>query len=197
MRAVIKILFSFILFLPTIFFYSCDNNSDPTPGEESKSGHIIFNFNHYVDGKPLEKDKMLYVNAAGNPYEIDELMYFISDVKLHKSDGSTVLIDDWKDIDYVDIDIPSTLTWDVFDSIPVGEYDSISFTFGISEEKNKSFMYVNPPEDKMMWPDILGGGYHYMMINGKWLDENDQLRFFNFHMGIGQLYKGDEGKFAI
>ena len=52
-------------------------------------------------------------------------------------------------------------------------------------------MFVNPPEDKMMWPDILGGGYHYMMINGKWLDENNEKQFYNFHMGIGQLYKGD------
>ncbi len=43
-----------------------------------------------------------------------------------------------------------------------------------------------------MWPDILGGGYHYMMINGKWLDEESEEQFYNFHMGIGQLYRGDE-----
>ena len=53
-------------------------------------------------------------------------------------------------------------------------------------------MFVNPPEDKMMWPDILGGGYHYMMLNGRWLDEQDQENIYNFHLGIGQLYKGDE-----
>ena len=30
-----------------------------------------------------------------------------------------------------------------------------------------------------------------MMINGKWLDEQDEEQLFNFHLGIGQLYKGD------
>jgi len=175
--------------LASLLLHSCGSDTPPQPEEEY--GHIVLNFNHYVDGQPLQKDAMMYVNAAGNPYEIDEVMYFISDVTLHKSDGSSQLIDDWKDIHYVDIDIPSTLTWEVFDDIPVGSYDSIAFTFGISEEKNQSFMFVNPPEDKMMWPDVLGGGYHYMMINGKWLDETSNPQFFNFHMGIGQLYKGD------
>ena len=136
------------------------------PVAENTSGHISFTFTHLLDGLPLEKDVMKYVNAAGNPYEINQVMYFISDVTLHKSDGTKRLISDWKDIHYVDIDIPETLKWDVYDDIPSGNYDSVSFIFGISGEKNKSFMFVNPPEVNMMWPDILGGGYHYMMING-------------------------------
>lgn len=181
-----------IYFLLTgMILVSCSNepeNTEPLP----ETGHLVLKFNHFVDGKPLITDSMLYVNAAGNPYEINQVMYFISDVTLYHSDGSMKMIDDWKDIHYVDIDIPSTLTWDVYDDIPVGAYDSITFVFGIPEEKNKSFMFVNPPEDKMMWPDILGGGYHYMMINGKWLDEENEEQLFNFHMGIGQLYKGDE-----
>ena len=43
----------------------------------------------------------------------------------------------------------------------------------------------------MMWPDILGGGYHYMMINGKWKNENNVTDNFAFHLGIGQLYKSN------
>jgi len=151
-------------------------------------GHISFKFTHLVDGQPLQTDTMMYVNAAGNPYSIYDLRYFISDVTLHKSGGTTKIISDWKDIDYVDNSIPSTLTWAVYDSIPVGSYDSISFTFGISAAKNISFMFVNPPEVNMMWPDLLGGGYHYMMINGKWKDSINQVENFNFHLGIGQLY---------
>jgi hypothetical protein len=33
------------------------------------------------------------------------------------------------------------------------------------------------------------------MINGKWLDENEVEQFYNFHLGIGQLYHGDEINF--
>jgi hypothetical protein len=161
------------------------------PVDEITSGHISFTFTHLVDGLPLEKDVMKYVNAAGNPYEINQVMYFISDVKLHKSDGTSKIISDWKDIHYVDIDIPETLKWDVYDDIPAGNYDSVSFIFGITGEKNKSFMFVNPPEVNMMWPDILGGGYHYMMINGSWKDDANVIKSFAFHLGIGQLYKSN------
>ncbi len=40
----------------------------------------------------------------------------------------------------------------------------------------------------MFWPDILGGGYHYMMLNGKWIITNQEETPFNFHLGIGQIY---------
>jgi len=167
---------------------SC-NHDKPNPIQPT--GHISLNFTHLVDGLPLEKDNMKYVNAAGNPYEINQVMYFISDVTLHKSDGTTKLINDWTDIHYVDIDMPETLKWDVYDDIQTGAYDSVSFVFGITEEKNKSFMFVNSPEVNMMWPDFLGGGYHYMMFNGSWKDESNVIKSFAFHLGIGQLYKSN------
>ena len=49
-------------------------------------------------------------------------------------------------------------------------------------------MFVNPPESFMFWPIYLGGGYHHMKLNGKWLDENQQISPFDFHLGIGQIY---------
>lgn len=178
------------LVLGTLLFLdvSCKNDK---PDDKGSAGHISFNFTHLVDGLPLEKDNMKYINAAGNPYEVNQLMYFVSDVMLHKSDGTSKLISDWTDIHYVDIDIPTTLTWDVYDDIATGAYDSVSFVFGITREKNQSFRFVNPPEVNMMWPDVLGGGYHYMMINGSWKDAQNVIRSFAYHLGIGQLYKSD------
>lgn len=179
------LLFSIVL-VTSLFVNSSCKNDKPDPVEPT--GHISFSFTHLVDGLPLQKDVMKYVNAAGNQYEINQVMYFISDVTLHKSNGSKRLISDWTDIHYVDIDIPSTLKWDVYDDIPAGAYDSVSFVLGITEEKNQSFRFVNPPEVNMMWPDVLGGGYHYMMINGSWKDNANVIRSFAFHIGIGQLY---------
>jgi hypothetical protein len=100
------------------------------------------------------------------------------------------MIGEWRDIFYIDESMPDTKNLWFPDKIPAGTYDSITFVFGITKEKNKSFMYVNPPEVIMGWPEVLGGGYHYMMINGKWKDTTGTLMPFNFHLGIGQLYKG-------
>jgi hypothetical protein len=177
----ISIVFAFISIL------SCERN---TPATEPETGHISFIFKHLIDGQPLTTSTMKYVNEAGNPYQVDELMYFISDVILYKNDGTSYKINGWTDIHYIDIGIASTLNWDVFDKIAKGKYDSISFTFGLSEALNTSFRFVNPPESNMMWPDILGGGYHFLMINGKWKTPQDVIENYAFHLGTGQLYHG-------
>jgi len=176
--------------LGMMLLISACKKTDP---EENQSGRLNFYFAHsiidttFVGGLIIFYDTIRYQNAAGNPYLVSEIQYFISDVTLHKSDGSEFIIDAWKDMHYVDTDLPDTWQWKMKDSIPLGVYDSITFTFGISEEKNHSLMFVNPPESNMFWPEYLGGGYHYLKLNGKWLDA-DTIRPYNFHMGIGQIY---------
>lgn len=166
----------------------CSKENDPEPS--AQSGKVIFEVDHRVDGQPLVENDMKYINTAGNEYLITGLKYFISDVTFYKSDGTSKIISDWEDIFYIDEDIAETKRIQFFDAIPAGEYDSVSFIFGISEEKNKSFMFVNPPEVNMAWPQVLGGGYHYLMLDGKWKDVNAFVKPFNFHLGIGQLYRG-------
>jgi hypothetical protein len=151
-------------------------------------------FVHKVEGEPFEKDQMIYTNAAGNVYEVTEVMYFISDLKLYHNNGAIVEPATWDDIHYIDTKIPSTFTWNLPGDIPDGAYDSITFTFGISEEKNKIGLFTNPPEVNMAWPDLLGGGFHYLMLNGWWLDQNDIRKAYNFHLGIGQIYENNSGQ---
>jgi hypothetical protein len=171
-----------------LYLAGCHDEPDPP---DHNTGKLSIDFIHLYDQAPLEFDSVHFVNEAGNEIIFSELQYFISDVTLHYQDGSEYLIDAWKDIHYVDSDIPSTHRWNVYDSIPAGIVDSVTFTFGINEEKNQSFLFVNPPESYMFWPDVLGGGYHYLKLNGKWLTTNQQILPFNFHLGIGQIYDGE------
>lgn len=174
-----------VVIISAFLFASCsDNNNDDN--NELKQ-HIVINFHHHHGNNNLLFDTMMYTNMAGNNYLVNEIQCFISDVKLYQG-TEFFLIDNWTDIHYVDTDIESTQTWEVFDNIPAGTYDSISFTFGIKEEKNQSFMFLNPPERDMFWPEFLGGGYHYMKLNGKWEEENGSITPFDFHLGIGQVY---------
>ncbi len=176
-----------VIILP-ILLLACHDPDVPEP--DPQTGKLEISFDHRFDHEIVQFDTLKYANAAGNQLLFTELQYFISDVTLHYQDGSAYSIDAWKDIHYVDSDLPETSVWDVFDEIPAGQCDSVSFTFGINEAKNQSFLYVNPPESLMFWPDILGGGYHYMKLNGKWLAPDLLLRPFEFHLGIGQIYDG-------
>jgi hypothetical protein len=103
-------------------------------------------------------------------------------------DGSSISLTNWEDIHYVDTDIDKTQKYTFKDEVAIGIYDKLSFTFGIVGEKNNSLMFVNPPESFMFWPENLGGGYHYMKLNGKWINEIEQVSPYNFHLGIGQIY---------
>lgn len=160
--------------------------------DKVKSVAPQFVFKHNVNGIALQRGVMNYTNLAGNQYEVDELQYFISEIKLKTAGGQVIPIESDSAIHYVDLDIASTLTWSPADLIPVSDYDSVSFVFGINETKNKSGLFVNPPQRDMFWPDIMGGGYHYMKMNGKWKAEGDIIKPYNFHMGIGMNMAGTE-----
>ena len=156
------------------------------------TGRLQVYFDTKVDNHALQYDVLDYVNDAGNHYEVNEVRYFISRVVLTKADGTQVSITDGEGIHYYDSDISSTHNWLIADELPVGEYESISFVFGLDEAQNVTGYFVNPPETNMAWPVPIGGGYHYMQINGKWLNTNDELTPFCLHTGIGQTYQEGE-----
>ena len=173
---------------------SCTKDDPPVIPEEN-NGHIQLVFAHYVDGVPLQKDTMKFTNEAGNNYEINEIKYFISDVVFYAAGGQAKPVTS-RAIKYIDMDIPSTLIWNIDDAFPAGTYDSIAFRFGITKAKNISYMFVNPPEVNLTWPEILGGGYHLMMINGKFKDSIQQIENFNSHIGLGRVITANDTTFV-
>ncbi len=153
--------------------------------DKEEYGTCTLTFNHLVEQQPLQRHALIYENSAGNPYQIDEVKYFISKLSFLKDDGETVSITE-PIAPYVDLDYPETLSTSF--SLPVGSYKEMIFTFGLDEELNQTHRFVDSPESNFSWPDIIGGGYHYLQINGKWEDEAGWLQPMNFHTGIGQLY---------
>ena len=183
-------IFQLTFIIGAFIMFSTSCKEDPPVEPETNTGKIHFDFDFTVDGNPIQFDTLMYTNAAGNDYLVYEIQYFISNVTIYKG-GSEKVLKGWEKEHYVDSEIPSTLAWDVYDDIEVGSYDSISFTFGFKDADNQSFMFVNPPESNMVWPEYLGGGYHYMKINGKWKVAQDTIRGFAFHIGRGQVYDAD------
>jgi len=177
------------LALMVFVLVSC-KKSDDTP-EEVNPGSMSFRFDHHVNGQSLRLDTLIYTNAAGNHFKVTDLQYFVSDLILHRKDGITLSILTRDGIHYIDERLPETKTWQPEEQIAAGEYDSLRMTFGINEVKNVSNRFPNPPERDMAWPDILGGGYHYMKMNMMWKsDTMSQPMPFMFHLGIGQIYSG-------
>jgi hypothetical protein len=182
-----------VLLLSPVLF-SC--NKEDEKNSTKAVGRVVFQFEHYADGAPLILNEMAYKSAAGDSFEVQEIQYFLSDFTLHSASEQDFHIgeDDRKFAHYIDTNLPNTNTWQVDDSIPAGDYDALSFVFGIVGEKNTPYRYTDTPESNMLWPVNLGGdqgGYHYMKLNGFWVNDDGLREPFNFHLGVGQERDAD------
>lgn len=158
-------------------------------------GETEFHISYTANGNPLVMDSLCYTNEAGNKYFVTEIQWFISKITLVSDQGdeyvlghrevSSLFSTSQEKVFYVDTNIPESQTIAVA-SIPCQRYISLRFTFGLDQEDNVTGAFPNPPESNMFWPEPLGGGYHYMKLNGRYLDENGNLAPMNIHLGIGQ-----------
>ena len=146
-------------------------------------GELCVNIGYSVNGKALITDSLCYCNEAGNEFLITEIQWFISKMELQDERGEWVSSE--QKIFYIDTDIPESQTLQIA-SIPVGRYKALRFVFGLDEEDNRTGLFTDPPESEMFWPDFLGGGYHYMKLNGKYLNAEGHLAPLAIHLGIGQ-----------
>ena len=146
-------------------------------------GDLTINIDYSVNGKALITDSLCYCNEAGNEFLITEIQWFISKMELQDERGEWISSE--QKIFYIDTDIPESQTLQIA-SIPVGRYKALRFVFGLDEEDNRTGLFTDPPESEMFWPDFLGGGYHYMKLNGKYLNAEGHLAPLAIHLGIGQ-----------
>ena len=161
--------------------------------KRNETAEVDLNIGYEINGNPLVTDTLNYVNEAGNTFLITEIQWFLSNMELKNEAGDwTTLhqrsLSDTLDISrvfYMDTNIPESQTLHV-QPLPVGHYTALRFTFGLDETDNQTGLFSDPPESEMFWPDVLGGGYHYMKLNGKYLNAEDHLAPLAMHLGIGQ-----------
>ena len=163
-----------LLFLILVTFTACT--------KPVSYGNAEIHISYTANGNPLVMDSLCYTNMAGNQYLVTEIQWFISKITLVGEQGDE---NELGKVFYIDTNIPESQTLATA-SIPCKKYIAMRFTFGLDKEDNVTGAFPNPPESNMFWPDPLGGGYHYMKLNGRYLDENGNLAPMNIHLGIGQ-----------
>jgi len=175
---------TFLILILLVTVIAC-KEEEPDPNTVT----VNLEFTHTVDEADLELDQMIYTNSVGQSFSIKTLKYFISSIKLYKLDGSIISFDD---IHYVDIRDAATLTYTLSEKISTGLYAGISFVHGLTSEENISGRFSEAPESLMEWPEPMGGGYHYMKLEGEYKTKTSES-FFNFHSGglDGKSYEVD------
>ena len=165
------------LFLSIIFFSSCSSDND----EPIKEVTIKFNFTQNWDGTAIEKSDLgttEYTNKLGTKLTIEKLRYLISRITLTNGAGKITTFDGYKLVDLSDLE---SLTFSPSQKTSEGTY-KLAITFGFNNDDNYDKIY--PDLANWIVPDMLGGGYHYMQLEGKFLNNKPtpEQQNFTYHV---------------
>lgn len=168
------------LFIPCIAVVAILMSSCKKDEETKDKSNVSLAFNHKVGAEVLLFDTINYSNAAGHKYEVTKLEYFVSNITFHATNGSEYTLDGPI---YVNAAEANTLTHSGIE-IPQGEYTHVSLTMGLDTVMNKSNTLTSAEAISMAWPEMMGGGYHYMKFEGRYDSlETNTIKNFALHTG--------------
>ena len=133
---------------------------------------ITLNFTHHWNGlkiTPKDFNELKFTNENGERLSIERLRYLISNISL--INGKNYHLIDVGENSGTSITIPEL----------TDESYALSFKFGLSDEDNTDGTYQDLNSASFSVPEMLGGGYHFMQFDGKYIDKNNEASGFNYH----------------
>jgi len=140
--------------------------------DENKMGEFSIEFDHIVGEDRFYIDPTyLYRNAKGEQFSIRILMYYISNIKLYKADGSSYTVP--QDDSYFLVNADDRTTRFTKVSVPEGDYTKVEFMIGVDQERNMmpmerrtGVLSFNPGEGHagMFW--TWSQGYIFFKLEG-------------------------------
>ena len=143
---------------------------------------ITLNFAHSWgedDISSSDFNELKFTNENEQTLNIERLRYVISEITLIHESGVTTILDDYN---LVDLTNDIGLSFTTSESILPGDYVSVSFRFGFSNNLNIDGAYPNLNTALFNVPGLLGGGYHFMQLDGMFIDNNNQETAYNYHV---------------
>lgn len=158
-----------------LFSYSCAKQKTPLEGQ------IRFKFSHNWDEVAVSQSdfsSLKFTNANGEKISIERLRYLISKITLTHENGQTTILDGHH---LIDLENPESLRFTITENILLGRYMKASMIFGFDEKDNQDGVYQDLNVASWNVPGMLGGGYHYMQFDGKFIDQAGDTSNFNYH----------------
>lgn len=165
-----------VLLFVMFSFNSCSEDNNNNLNTQAST---TFTFSHNWDDAPVTNinfNALNYTNANGEILSLERLRYVISDITFTTINNENLILDIHN---LVDVTNNNNLSFTPQNQIPLGSY-TVSFTFGLDNEDNaENNLDLN--SESFNVPDMLGGGYHYMQFDGKFINSNSEEQGFNYH----------------
>lgn len=182
----------FILLVAIPIFVACSSDDDAN----SNTVSVTLKFSQNWEGVPVAPSDLsstVYTNELGNQLNISSLRYLISKMELKNSEGEIITVGGFQ---LVDLSNPDTFTFESLAAIAPGNY-TFSFVYGFNEQDNQSGVYPELNQVSWNWPEMLGGGYHFLQLDGNY-NVNSDPSPFNFHNGTARVGEDDfEQNFVV
>ncbi len=156
-----------------------------TGDKDATSLSLRLSFEHRMDGEALAFDTLAYENAAGSRYSVSKLRYALSDFRFRDMDGKEI----WRADTALLIDARDSSTWTArLSGIPIAHLHDFTFTFGLEGAANETGAQPRTePWLNFAWPPAWGGGYHFLQLEGRFLDTAQTLGAYAAHIGSRAL----------
>jgi len=179
MKHISKNVFSLLL---VITLFSCSDD------DSANTGSIVIEFDNVVSSADLALNTQdePYTNAEGESYRVTTLKYYISSIKLHRTDGfifeDEVSTSGDKGYYLVDESIEES-TEIRLNNVPEGDYTQITFTIGVDANKiaEGAQAGVLDPVKGMFWS--WNTGYIFVKLEGTSTASSDEEKKILYHVG--------------
>jgi len=168
---------------PDAYNYNESAKKDDGSCEYPPSSEITFEFTNTFNETTLTStqfNQLNYTNEFGTVMSLSKLRYQISDFYFYTSATDSVNLNDYH---LVDVSNSSSLNFKVPTKILQKKYNALSFVFGFEPSKNISGKYADLNAANWGWPEMLGGGYHSLQIEGNFIKTTTDTLGYAFHCG--------------
>ncbi len=176
-----------------VMLFGCKPEEHDEPAPAATTGTLEFNVEFRHKTNKLIYDTIMYQNAAGNHYSVSTVKAILSSIKLLKNMQASFTDKGYYFIDARDAAYQKI----ILNNIPAGTYSGIEFLIGIDSLHNK---HDSLPQttyfQNMLWPTMMGGGYHFLKFEGQFLSAGNPLGY-TLHLGTNGYTSLDVITFPI
>lgn len=152
---------------------------------------LKFQFTQNFNGTDVtvsEFNSVAYTNSNGEELSITKLQYSISDVRFYLPNGDSVYVDGSYNL--IDLEESASLIYDIPSLTELvaskdfqGKFVGVGFNYGFDATDNTSGAYTDLNVASWGWPEMIGGGYHQMKMEGRFLDATGSEVSYAYHNG--------------
>jgi hypothetical protein len=164
-----------------LFFTACSKD-EATVNSDTRAP-LTIEFDNIVGGQNLQLNTGTYTNASGEDFKVTTLKYYVSNIKLTKTDGSVYTVP--QDSSYFLIQEGGNDEAAI--NLPEGDYKTLTFTLGVDSLRSTKDLSqrtgaLDPTTSDMYWS--WNSGYIFFKMEGtsSFAPASGQNKYY-YHIG--------------